>query len=170
MSSWFTKFHRIGLLILLGSSAKVIVVPAPSSTIAHNHQILTPNLAPTGVVAVSSDTFLSSLGVNTRVDQGYDEASYVTPLRYLGIRNIRDGGRDTAGLIMLHQQTGVRVDLVGSWSYSRSKDPSCCGRLAGNRGAKRAQQLAHYLLWAKRRWKIELDSCRSVSEGSLQRC
>jgi hypothetical protein len=103
MSSWFTKFHCIGLLVLLGSS------PVPSPTMAYNQ---TSNRTPSGVVAVSSDTFLSSLGVNTHVDQGYRAASYVAPLRYLGIRNIRDGGRNTAGLIMLHQQTGARVDLV----------------------------------------------------------
>jgi hypothetical protein len=65
------------------------------------------------VVATSSDTFLSSLGVVTHVDQGYDPKAYVRPLQYLGIRNIREGQRNLSGSIMLHQQTGIRVDLVG---------------------------------------------------------
>jgi hypothetical protein len=64
-------------------------------------------------VAVSCDTFLSSLGINTHVDQGYNPGSYVLPLRYLGVRNIRDSERNLPGLIMLHQQTGVRVALLG---------------------------------------------------------
>jgi hypothetical protein len=65
------------------------------------------------VQAVSCDTFLSSLGVNTHVDQGYNPGSYVLPLRYLGVRNIRDGGRNLSGHLMLHAQTGVRADLLG---------------------------------------------------------
>lgn len=67
----------------------------------------------TGVVAISSDTFLSSLGVNTHVSQGYNPGSYVLPLRYLGVRNIRDSERKLPGLILLHEQTGIRVDLLG---------------------------------------------------------
>ena len=66
------------------------------------------------IVAISCDTFLSSLGVNTHVDQGYNPDSYVQPLRYLGVRDIRDSPRNLAGLIMLHAQAGVRVDLLGS--------------------------------------------------------
>jgi hypothetical protein len=72
----------------------------------------TPN--PAGVLAVSSDTFLSSLGVNTHVDQGYNPDSYVASLQYLGIRNIRDGERNLSGDIMLHEKTGVHVDLLGA--------------------------------------------------------
>src|ERR1700674_5867939 len=67
-----------------------------------------------GFVAVSCDTFLSSLGVNPHVDQGYDPQSYLQPLRYLGVRNIRDSQRNLPGLVMLHAQAGVRVDLLGS--------------------------------------------------------
>jgi hypothetical protein len=69
---------------------------------------------PTGVQAVSSDTFLSSLGVCTHVDQGYDPGSYVLPLRYLGVRNIRDSERNLSGHLMLHKQTGILVDLLGA--------------------------------------------------------
>jgi hypothetical protein len=48
------------------------------------------------------------------VDQGYDPTSYITPLRYLGVRNIRDSRRNLSGLIMLHEQTGILVDMLGS--------------------------------------------------------
>lgn len=68
----------------------------------------------TKMVAVSSNHFLSSLGVNTHVDQGYDPNSYIAPLRYLGVRNVRDSGRNLPGLILLHRQAGVRVDLLGA--------------------------------------------------------
>ena len=73
-----------------------------------------PAVEKTAIAAVGCDAFLSSLGVNTHVDQGYDPDSYVEPLRHLGVRVIRDSPRNLAGLIMLHAQTGVQVDLLGS--------------------------------------------------------
>jgi hypothetical protein len=66
------------------------------------------------VAAVAADDFLSSLSVNTHIDQGVSGASYVEPLRYLGIRNIRDGARNFGQVLLLHQQTGVRLDLIGA--------------------------------------------------------
>src|SRR6202008_1145761 len=74
----------------------------------------TPNTDAAGILALSSDTFLSSLGVNTHVDQGYNAGSYVLALRYLGVRNVRDSHRNLSNTIMLHRQTGVRVDLLGN--------------------------------------------------------
>jgi hypothetical protein len=68
----------------------------------------------TGVMAASCDAFLSSLGVNTHIDQGYNPYAYLEPLRYLGVRNIRDGGRQLSGHLMLHAQTGILVDLQGT--------------------------------------------------------
>jgi hypothetical protein len=65
-----------------------------------------------GILAISTDTFLSSLGINTHVDQGYNAAPYVLALRYLGVRNIRDSQRNLASTIMLHEQTEIRVDLL----------------------------------------------------------
>lgn len=67
-----------------------------------------------GAPAISCDTFLSSLGVVTHVDQGYSADAYVRPLQYLGVRNIRDGARHLTATLMLHQKTGILVDLVGS--------------------------------------------------------
>jgi hypothetical protein len=77
-------------------------------------QTLFPNSDGRGILAVSSDTFLTSLGVNTHVDQEYDPTSYIAPLRYLAVRNIRDSRRNRSGLIKLHEQTGVLVDLLGA--------------------------------------------------------
>lgn len=70
---------------------------------------------PTGVIAVSANVFLGSLGVNTHIDQGFDATKYVMPLQYLGVRNIRDGERNLASTIMVHQQTGVLAD-VGAYA------------------------------------------------------
>jgi hypothetical protein len=65
----------------------------------------------TGVVAVSANVFLASLGVNTHIDQGFDATKYVAPLEYLGVRNIRDGERNLTSTIMVHQQTGVLANV-----------------------------------------------------------
>lgn len=65
-----------------------------------------------GVVSASADTFLSSLGVNTHIDQGVSGGSYVLPLRYLGIRNIRDGGRNDLQTRLVSRETGARIDLI----------------------------------------------------------
>ena len=49
---------------------------------------LTPG---TGILAVPNATFLSSLGVNTHIEQGYSEKAYEPMFQYTGIRNARDG-------------------------------------------------------------------------------
>jgi hypothetical protein len=64
-----------------------------------------------GAVAVSADRFLSSLGVTPHIDQGVPGASYIEPLRYLGIRNIRDGVRNPSQVELIQRETGVRLDL-----------------------------------------------------------
>jgi len=66
----------------------------------------------TGVLAVSANVLLASLGVNTHIDQGFDPTKYVQPLQYLGVRNIRDGERNLASTITVHQQTGVLVNVT----------------------------------------------------------
>jgi hypothetical protein len=65
------------------------------------------------VQAQGSDDFLSSLGVDTHVGQGHDPATYLGPLRYLGVANIRDGTEKPEGLLWLHTKSGLRVDLLG---------------------------------------------------------
>jgi len=66
-----------------------------------------------GVASVSADEFLSSLGVTIHVDQGISAGSYLAPLRYLGVRNIHDGGRHWPQMQLLNRQLGVRLDLIG---------------------------------------------------------
>ena len=40
-------------------------------------------------------------------------SSYIALLRYLGIRNIRDGARNSSQIKLLNRVTGVRLNLVG---------------------------------------------------------
>ena len=72
-----------------------------------------------GIIAVPNTTFLSSLGVNTHIDQGYSEAAYEPMFQYTGIRNTRDGSSTGATplLVTLHQNTGVLVDVLG-WAVN----------------------------------------------------
>jgi hypothetical protein len=99
----FPKRIMLGLIVVLGLTGA-----------GQGKPVRTPVPAKAAIAAASCDTFLSSLGVNTHVDQGYNPESYIQPLRYLGVRNIRDSPRNLSGLFMLHAQTGVRVDLLGS--------------------------------------------------------
>jgi hypothetical protein len=69
--------------------------------------------------ATSAAAFLDSIGVNTHVDQGYDPGSYVQPLRYTGIRQVRVGSRNIQGDVMIHQQTGVRFTVNGDGNLER---------------------------------------------------
>lgn len=96
----------------LGASLLGVLVSA-SFAYAEQAAVLPRDPNGTAVLALSTEAFLSSLGVNTHVSQGYNPGSYVLPLRYLGVRNIRDSERNLPGLILLHQQAGVRVDLLG---------------------------------------------------------
>ena len=67
---------------------------------------------PRPVLAVSADTFLSSLGVNTHVDQGYDPKSYIEPLRFLGVREVRDGERHIEDDVAIAHAAGVRFVIT----------------------------------------------------------
>jgi hypothetical protein len=70
-------------------------------------------LPPSETRAISADTFLSSLGVNTHVDQGYDPNSYIAPLRFLGIREVRDAERHADGEVAIAHATGVHFVING---------------------------------------------------------
>lgn len=86
------------------------------------------------VRAVAAADFLSSLGVNTHIDQGYDATAYIAPLRYLGVRAVRDGSRHADHAIMLARATGVRFDIQGG------------GDLAGELATARSLAQTHALL------------------------
>lgn len=85
------------------------------------------------VQAASAADFLSSLGVNIHVDQGYDAKSYIAPLRYLGVHAVRDGIRHVDSAVMLAQAAGVRFVIQGGGDLS--------GELASARTLARAGAL-----------------------------
>ncbi len=64
--------------------------------------------------AIPTLTFLGSLGVVTKVDQGYAYQNYIPALKYTGIQNIRDGVSNITDLITLHRRTGVLADILNS--------------------------------------------------------
>jgi hypothetical protein len=67
-------------------------------------------------LAVPVNKFLSSLGVNTHIEQGYPEINYEPMFRYTGVRNTRDGSTpgSASQLVTLHKNTGVLVDVFGT--------------------------------------------------------
>lgn len=72
-----------------------------------------PPASPTaGVRAVRAEAFLQSTGINTHIDQGVWGSTCIGPLKYLGVRNIRDGSRRVADLVLVRNQTNVQVDLI----------------------------------------------------------
>lgn len=118
-----TKFFSasIGLFaisILYTNCSGFSAISPMINSVAQNSSGVTPSLpAPlriqVGVIATPAQNFLNSLGVNTHNAQGYNASNYVTPLQYLGVRAIRDAQPNLSNLIMLHQQTGILVDLCG---------------------------------------------------------
>ncbi len=72
----------------------------------------TVDAATTALESRPAERFLDSLGVNIHVDQGYDADAYVAPLEYLGVRQVRDGTRNSDAMISLAKATGVRFSLI----------------------------------------------------------
>ena len=68
----------------------------------------------TGTLSHSADAFLSSLGMNIHIDQGYAPQSYVEPLRYLGVRAVRTGAGRVTGSVYVARRTGVLVDIFAN--------------------------------------------------------
>ena len=67
--------------------------------------------------AVAANTFLSSLGINTHIEQGWGGEAPDEPLfKYTGIRNARDGWDPsvTSMYLTLHNNTGVQMNLIGT--------------------------------------------------------
>jgi hypothetical protein len=95
------------------------------------------------VTALPVADFLDSTGVNTHVQHGRPADKLAGPLRYLGVRNVRDGADgnfDMKGLLLLHQQAGVQITLTpgsGAGDGSLEKTIEACRELAGA-GALRA--------------------------------
>jgi hypothetical protein len=98
----------------------VVLTLALAATACRGSRQATQSAPGQGVTAVAARDFLSSIGVNTHVDQGIDPATYVGPLQYAGIRNVRDTvtpphtSATVKGLSLLHQQAGVLVAITTS--------------------------------------------------------
>ncbi len=64
------------------------------------------------VQAVPVDRFLETLGIDIHIDQGYPASSYVEPLRYLGLSQIRDGHRNVEAMIDVARKTGMKLTMI----------------------------------------------------------
>ena len=67
-----------------------------------------------GTLSHGADAFLSSLGINIHIDQGYAPQSYVEPLKYLGVRAVRTGVGRVTGSVYVARRTGVLVDIFAN--------------------------------------------------------
>jgi hypothetical protein len=77
-----------------------------------------------GTTAVRATDFLNSLGVCVHVQHRQDAKKLVPQLKYLGVRNVRDGADknyDLSGLLLLHHEAGVMVDW-GPGSGAKDSD------------------------------------------------
>jgi hypothetical protein len=106
--------HLVLLLLAVCLPGALRVGSASGADADHANKAVTHDPKPTAVRAVSSTSFLSSLGVNTHVDQGYNPVPYVGMLQYTGISHIRDGGRNLPAYVMLHEKAGTQVDVIGA--------------------------------------------------------
>jgi hypothetical protein len=73
-----------------------------------------PTVAANETTAVSANDFLNSIGVCVHVQHGVPADKLVEPLKYTGIRVVRDGADqnfDMSGLLLLHRQAGVLIDF-----------------------------------------------------------
>jgi hypothetical protein len=77
-----------------------------------------------GTTAVSTVDFLNSIGVCVHVQHHQPAEKLVGPLKYTGIRNVRDGADgnfNVTGLLLLHQEAGVLVTFgPGSGAHEDS--------------------------------------------------
>jgi len=97
------------------------------------------------VESTSADQFLSSLGINVHIDQGYAAASYVQPLQYLGIARSAQAPGACTLLLRSRDRPELRAAIFANGGLvsdflKSAKALRCCGRAAGSGGAKRAQQ------------------------------
>ena len=73
-----------------------------------------PSRPPEKVTARSAESFLSSVGINVHIDQGYPAASYVAPIKYLGVKAIRTGAALVDKSVYVSKQCGVLVDIFAN--------------------------------------------------------
>jgi hypothetical protein len=93
-----------------------------------------PTTAP--ATAVKAVDFLNSIGVCVHVQHHQSAAQLAEPLKYTGVRVIRDGADgnyDLSGLLLLHKETGVLVCFgpgSGARDESLPKSLAACKELA----------------------------------------
>lgn len=112
---FFKRMYRHLLHCFLRIGAATIVASAPpalAGTLGPICDSGTVEAVAGPLKSHSIDRFLDSLGVNIHVDQGYDAGSYIKPLRYLGVRQVRDGSRHAGAMISLAKATGVRFSMI----------------------------------------------------------
>lgn len=76
------------------------------------------------VQAESAHRFLHSIGVCVHVQHGQDAARIAPLLKYTGIKNVRDAADrnyDMSGLLLLHEEAGVKV-VIGPGSGACDQD------------------------------------------------
>jgi len=74
--------------------------------------------------AVNANDFLNSIGVCVHIQHRQPAEKLVEPLKYAGVRAVRDGADgnfDMSGLLLLHQQAGVLV-VFGPGSGARDEE------------------------------------------------
>ncbi len=96
--------------------------------------------ASAATTAVRANDFLNSIGVNTHISNGIDHPpSVINALKYLGVRNIRDGLNRIPELISVYQATGVKVCLLPwngnvTWTINRLLKMAAAGALLAAEG------------------------------------
>ncbi|MFD1676505.1 hypothetical protein [Alicyclobacillus fodiniaquatilis] len=101
------------------ASQVMAVVPVFADTSGNAHH------PETGTTAVKVSDFLNSLGVNTHIGQGVDNASQTaTALNYLGIHHTREDANPdyVQDWIQLHKQSGDTIDLLADGGASVSSN------------------------------------------------
>lgn len=104
---------EVTLLSLFGrailASALLAVVPVLA---ADTCSLAAVQASPVSLPSSPIERLLDSFGMNLHIAQGYDAVSYIEPLKYLGIRQVRDGSRNTGRMIAVSRATGVRFSMI----------------------------------------------------------
>jgi hypothetical protein len=101
-----------GLALVAGAPLLASRASAAPDDYSCNRRVV--KAAPAALTAVPVNRFLDSLGINIHIDQGYGPDNYIEPIKYLGVRQVRDGTRRVDSLLKLARATGVRYSIVSS--------------------------------------------------------
>ncbi len=109
----FDRFRVLWSALALLGCGSLLIDPALAAG-EYSCDTRTIKAAPVRLSSVPVNRFLDSLGVNIHIDQGYDPDSYIEPLRYLGVRQVRDGNRQVNNMLHLARETGARFSLIST--------------------------------------------------------